>query len=146
MRVFTQGRRDGAGGTRWPEQRAEAKLCSERKDENEALSTAHSAISTYEQSFDVTRLLQALQNPLVDLPMAQSGLLARLSKKGQYTATSSPSPTSAANRPALLRAPLIPLEFNSNHQVHTSPPVPQVPNLRGEALRSLDPWPYAASS
>ena len=29
----------------------------------------------------------------------------------------------------------------SNHQVRTSPPVPQLPNLRGEALRSLDPWP-----
>ena len=164
MRVVTQGRRDGAGGTSWPGQRAEAKkVCGWSSQSGSlvgmgsprTLSTVRSEYGILQssprsppvlatKSLDVTRLLQArsrIPNPLVASPWHNRAFWLACPRLDNIPRLHAPELLTDLTTCTPLRTASILWNRISNHQVRTSPPVPQVPNLRGEASRPMNPWP-----
>ena len=102
------------------------------------------------KSLDVTRLLQArsrIPNPLVASPWHNRAFWRVCPRPDNIPRPHAPKHLTDLTTCTPPRTASILRNRISNHQVRTSPPVPHVPNLRGESLkvlRSLASIPYSA--
>lgn len=147
--------------TSWPVQGAEAESCAVRAvravvsgpwGDRDAL---HSKISiTLQKLSAISTCIEkkeklgrdsttpgALQNPLVASPWHNRAFCLACPRSDNIPRLHAPKLLTDLTTCTPPRTASILSNGISNHQVRMSPPVPQLPNLRGEALRSLDPWP-----